>query len=52
MAAAVAKAAKSEDFKKYLAEELAFANSFVPADKTAAFFEKEFDAIKSNLPKK
>ena len=52
MAAAIEKVAKSEDFKKYLADELAFANSFVPADKTAAFFEQEFSTIKSNLPKK
>jgi len=52
MAAAIEKVAKSEDFKKYLADEMAFANSFVPADKTAAFFEQEFNTIKSNLPKK
>jgi len=52
MAAAVEKVAKSEDFKKYLADELAFANSFVPADKTGAFFENEFNTIKSNLAKK
>ena len=52
MASAVEKAARSEDFKKYLADELAFANSFVAADKPAAFFEHEFDTIKSNLPKK
>jgi tripartite-type tricarboxylate transporter receptor subunit TctC len=50
MAAAVEKVAHSDDFKKYLADELAFANSFVPADKTAAFFEHEFNTIKSNLP--
>jgi len=52
MTAAVQKVAQSEDFKKYLADELAFPNSFVPADKTAAFFEREFNIIKSNLPSK
>ncbi|MBK7063195.1 MAG: tripartite tricarboxylate transporter substrate binding protein [Rubrivivax sp.] len=52
MTAAVQKIAQSEDFKKYLADELAFPNSFVPADKTAAFFEHEFNTIKSNLPPK
>jgi tripartite-type tricarboxylate transporter receptor subunit TctC len=52
MAAAIEKVAKSDDFKKYLADELAFANSFVPADKTGAFFETEFNTIKSNLAKK
>ena len=52
MTAAVEKVAGSEDFKKYLADELAFPNSFVPAAQTAAFFETEFNTIKSNLPKK
>ncbi|MBU1357349.1 MAG: tripartite tricarboxylate transporter substrate binding protein [Gammaproteobacteria bacterium] len=52
MTAAVQKVAASDDFKKYLAEEMALPNSFVPADKTAAFLEKEFNTIKSNLPGK
>ena len=52
MTAAVQKVARSEDFKKYLADEMAFPNSFIPADKTAAFFEHEFNTIKSNLPAK
>jgi tripartite-type tricarboxylate transporter receptor subunit TctC len=51
MVAAVEKAAHSDDFKKYLADELAFPNSFVPASKTAAFFENEFNTIKNNLKK-
>lgn len=52
MAAAVEKVARSEEFKKYLADELAFADSFIPAAQTAAFFEREFKLIESNLPKK
>jgi tripartite-type tricarboxylate transporter receptor subunit TctC len=52
MAAAVEKIARSDDFKKYLADELAFADSFIPAAQTAAFFEREFKVIESNLPKK
>lgn len=52
MAAAVEKVARSEEFKKYLAEELAFADSFIPAAQTAAFFEREFKLIETNLPKK
>ncbi len=52
MAAAVEKAATSDDFKKYLEDELAFADSFIPAAKTAAFFENELKLIESNLPKK
>lgn len=52
MAAAVEKVARSEDFKQYLADELAFADSFIPAAQTAAFFEREFRLIESNLQKK
>jgi len=52
MAAAVQTAAQSDSFKKYLADELAFADSFVPAAQTAAFFENEFNTLQSNLPKK
>lgn len=52
MAAAVEKVARSDDFKKYLADELAFADSFIPAAQTAAFFEREFQAMAANQPKK
>lgn len=52
LAAAVEKIARSDDFKQYLADELAFADSFIPAAQTAAFFEQEFKLIESNLPKK
>ncbi len=50
--AAVQKVAQSDDFKKYLADELAFPNSFVPAEQTAAYFEHEFKTIQENLAKK
>ncbi len=52
MVAAVQAVAQSDDFKKYLSEELAFANSFVPAAQTAAFFDNELQILQSNLPKK
>lgn len=52
MAAAVEKAARSEDFKKYLAEEYAFADSFIPAAQTAAFFERELKLMESSQQKK
>lgn len=52
MAAAVEKAARSDDFKTYLQDELAFADSFVPAAQAGAFLEREFKLIESNLPKK
>lgn len=47
MAAAIEKVARSVEFKKFLEEELAFADSFIPAAQTAAFFEREFKLIKS-----
>jgi tripartite-type tricarboxylate transporter receptor subunit TctC len=52
MSAALDKVARSDDFKKYLSDELAFANSFVPAAQTEAFLKHEFDTIKTNLPAK
>ncbi|MBA3596165.1 MAG: tripartite tricarboxylate transporter substrate binding protein [Methylibium sp.] len=52
MAAAVEKAVRSDDFKNYLEDELAFADSFVPAAKTDAFFANELKLIESNLQKK
>lgn len=52
MAAAIEKVARSEDFKKYLADELAFADSFIPAAQTGAFFEREFKTIEASIPKK
>lgn len=52
LAAAIEKVARSDDFKAYLQDELAFADSFVPAAQAGAFLEREFKLIESNLPKK
>lgn len=52
MSAAVEKVARSDEFKKYLEDELAFADSFIPAAQSAAFFEREYKLIESSLPKK
>ncbi|HET6598750.1 MAG TPA: tripartite tricarboxylate transporter substrate-binding protein, partial [Burkholderiaceae bacterium] len=52
MAAAVEKAAGTADFKQYLKEQYAFADSFIPAAQTAAFFERELKLIEAALPKK
>ncbi|WP_292442638.1 tripartite tricarboxylate transporter substrate binding protein [Methylibium sp.] len=52
MAAAVQKAAQGADFKKYLADELAFPNSFVPAAQAVGYLENEFKTIQTNLAKK
>lgn len=52
MAAAVERAARTDDFKQYLAEELAFPDSFIPAAQSAAFLERELKLIESNLPKR
>jgi tripartite-type tricarboxylate transporter receptor subunit TctC len=52
MSAAIDKVANSEDFKKYLAEELAFADSYIPADKAGPFIAEQLALIEANLPKK
>jgi tripartite-type tricarboxylate transporter receptor subunit TctC len=52
LSAALEKVAKSDDFKKYLADELAFADSFIPADKSAAFIAGELATMEANAPKK
>jgi len=51
LSAAIDKVAKSDDFRKYLAEELAFADSYIPADKSAAFIAGELATIEANTPK-
>lgn len=48
MAAAIDKVARSDDFKKYLADELAFADSYIPADKAGAFIEEQLKLIEAN----
>jgi tripartite-type tricarboxylate transporter receptor subunit TctC len=52
LAAAVEKVARSDDFKQYLVDELAFADSYIPAAQSAAFFEGELKRIESNMPAK
>jgi tripartite-type tricarboxylate transporter receptor subunit TctC len=52
LAAAIEKVARSDDFKQYLTDELAFADSYIPADKAAAFLKGELDRIKANMPAK
>jgi tripartite-type tricarboxylate transporter receptor subunit TctC len=52
LAAAIEKVANSADFKQYLSDELAFADSFVPAAQARAFLDGELQSIASNLPKK
>jgi len=52
LAAAMDRCAKSDDFKKYLSDELAFADSYIPADKAGAFIAEQLALIEANLPKK
>jgi len=52
LAAAIEKVARSDDFKQYLTDELAFADSYIPADKAAAFLKGEIDRIEANMPAK
>lgn len=52
LSAAMGKAAASESFKKYLRDQLAFADSYIPADKAAAFIAEQLQLIDANLPKK
>ena len=49
---ALAKAAATQEFKDYLADQYADANSFVPADKARAFLEKELASMKKFAIKK
>jgi tripartite-type tricarboxylate transporter receptor subunit TctC len=51
LSAALDKVAKSEDFKKFLADELAFANSYVPADKAGAFVAEQLALLEANAKK-
>ena len=40
LSAALDKVARSEDFKKYLEDELAFADSYIPAEQAGAFLDR------------
>lgn len=52
LSAALEKAARSPEFAKYLEDELAFADSFIPAAQAGAFLERELKLIEQNAPKK
>lgn len=52
LADALERAARTDDFRKYLAEELAFADSFIPAKDAARFIAGELQTIESNASKK
>jgi tripartite-type tricarboxylate transporter receptor subunit TctC len=52
LAAAIEKAGRSPDFVKYLDDELADPQSFIPAKGAAAFLQNELKLIESNSPKK
>ena len=49
---ALAKAAATKEYKDYLADQYADANSFVPADRARAFLEKELASMKKFAIKK
>ena len=49
---ALAKAAASQDYKDYLADQYADANSFVPAERARAFLERELASMKKFAIKK
>lgn len=52
MSAAIGQAARSDTFKKYLRDQLAFDDSYIPADKSGAFIAEQLALIEANLPKK
>lgn len=52
LAAAIEKIARTPEFSKYLDEELADPQSFIPARDAAAFLEEELKRIQANAPKK
>jgi tripartite-type tricarboxylate transporter receptor subunit TctC len=49
---ALAKAAATKEYKDYLADQYADANSFVPADRARAFLEKELQSMRKFAIKK
>lgn len=52
LSAALEKVARSPEFAKYLEDELAYADSFIPAAQAGAFLERELKSIEQNAPKK
>jgi len=51
LSAAIDKVARSGDFKKYLVDELAFADSYIPADKAGPFIAEQLQLIEAGLKK-
>lgn len=51
MAEALDKVARSDDFRKYLADELAFADSYIPAAQAGRFIEEQLALIEGGLKK-
>src|SRR5688500_19855987 len=51
MAECLDKVARSDDFKKYLRDELAFADSYIPADKAGPFIAEQLTLIEAGLKK-
>ncbi|HYC36118.1 MAG TPA: tripartite tricarboxylate transporter substrate binding protein [Usitatibacter sp.] len=51
LSAALDRVARSEDFKKYLADELAFADSYIPADKAGAFIAEQLSLMEAGSKK-
>ena len=52
LSAALEKVARSPEFVKYLEDELAYADSFIPSAQAGAFLERELKSIEQNAPKK
>jgi tripartite-type tricarboxylate transporter receptor subunit TctC len=52
MSAALQKVAATEDFRKYLNDELAFPDSYIDADKSVPFLAEQLQLIEANLVKK
>ena len=52
LADALERCAKSEDFRKFLSEELAFADSFISAKDAGRFVADQLALIEANAPKK
>ncbi len=52
MSAAIGKAAQSDAFKKYLRDQLAFADSYIPAEQSGSFLAEQLQLIEANLPRK
>jgi len=52
VSSALAKVAATDDYKKWLADQYADADSFVPAATTAAFMKEQLDIMRRYAPKK